>query len=72
MTTANQNWLPIAATFEKSYKFGNVDVEKIVPHKHNTQRQARVKNISYFRPKQSIPFSDRNHSEAITFGAAHT
>jgi len=28
MTAAIKKWLPLALTFEKGYKFANVDVEK--------------------------------------------
>lgn len=31
MTAANQKRLPFALTFEKGYRFANVNVEKTVP-----------------------------------------
>ena len=47
----NRSWLSFALKFEKDHKLANIDVEKIVPRKENTQCQSRVKIEPFFRPK---------------------
>lgn len=51
----NEKCLPFCLTFEKGFKFSNVNAEKTVPCKQQTQCQARGKNIhvAYFTPKWS-------------------
>ena len=53
VSAVNWNWVAFAWTFERGYKFTDVDAEKnsFLPGKQNTQCQARGKSIFFFRPK---------------------
>ena len=63
MASATQEWVPFAQTFEKGFKFPDVN-GKIVSSKSQTKFQTRV--------HKTYPISDQNGSKTIPFGAAHT
>ena len=62
MTAANQKWLSFSRRLSRDVNLPML-MRKKVPWKQNTQCQARVKNIPYFRPKwsKSIPFLRPKH-----------
>ena len=53
VSAVNRNWVPFAWTFERGYKFTDVDAEKIVPCRENKIPNAKPegKSIFFFRPK---------------------
>ena len=75
MTSATQEWVPFAQTFEKDFKFSDVNREKIVSSKSQTNFQARVHKtylISDQNDQNLYPISDQNSSKTIPFRAEHT
>ena len=61
MTSASQEWVPFAQTFEKDFKFPDVKA-----------RVHKTYLISDQNGQILYPISDQNGSKPLPFGASHT
>lgn len=68
-TAANRNWVPFGGTFEKGYKFTDVDAEKIVPTQEckipNAKPEGKPYPVSDQNGEILCAFSDQNSSKTI-------